>query len=241
MVFYICHSHKNKVMKQFILLALLLAATQISFAQIRATTESGNKVLLFDDGTWKYEEKKVTQTTPVTPVAAVPAVATPVVTPAAKSEINIDATKEVETELTEVFYTKSPRLVRYFGEDKGRVRCKMSCANTLGELTLKFSWDFQVGDGNRYFGYMKEGTKITIHMQDRQKLELFTAEDGNVRAMEKYNITNISGKTQALSQEQLAALMAQPVEKIEVDWKKKPEEYRMEDPNYFMANLPKVF
>lgn len=224
-------------MKQFILLAFLLAATQLTFAQIRATTESGNKVLLFDDGTWKYEEKKVTQTTPATPVTAVPAVVTPVV----KSEVKVDATKEVETELTETFYTQSQRLVRFFGEERGKVRCKMSCKNNLGEISLRYSWDFQVGDGTRYFGYLKEGTKITIHLQDRQKLELYSAADGNVKAMEKYNLTNISGETKALTQEQLAALMAQPVEKIEVDWKKKPEEYRMEDPNYFIVTLPKVF
>jgi len=42
-------------MKKIAFLILVLIA-QVSIGQIKATTEDGKKVILSDDGTWKYEE-----------------------------------------------------------------------------------------------------------------------------------------------------------------------------------------
>lgn len=222
-------------MLRFIFLVAVLAFSLSSYAQVRATTESGNKVLLFDDGTWKYEEKKLAATESKPVQEAV--VAVPVVVPA----IAIDSEKEFETEKTELFNLPSPRLVRYFGEQKGKIRCKLSCSNTAGVIQIHYMWEVPVGDGTRYFGYLKAGTKLTVHMQDGQKVELLVGEDSSIKAMEQYNFTAIYGATKGLTNEQLQALTAQPFRKIEVDWKKKPEDYEIELSTYLMETLPTVF
>lgn len=218
-------------------LLVLLLFTQLCFAQVRATTESGNKVLLFEDGTWKYEEKKATSVAKETTVAKETVIAVPVVL----SSIAIDSTKEFETETTELFNTPSPRLVRYFGEVKGRIRCKLSCSNNAGEVQIHYNWEIPIGDGVRYFGYCKAGTKLTFYMQDGQKVELLVGEDSSIKSMEKYNFTAIYGATQALTNEQLVALTSQPFRKLEVDWKKKPEAYEIELSKYFIETLPTVY
>ena len=102
-------------------------------------------------------------------------------------------------------------------------------------------WEVPVGDGTRYFGYLKAGTKLTIHMQDGQKVELLVGEDSAIKSMEQYNFTAIYGATQGLTNEQLVALTTQPFRKIEVDWKKNPEEYEFDLSNYFMETLPTVY
>ena len=69
----------------------------------------------------------------------------------------------------------------------------MSCSNKLGEIRLHYHWDIPVGDGQRYYGFMRKGTKLTLHLQDGQKVQVLTAEDSKVEASEKYNKSNISG------------------------------------------------
>lgn len=209
-------------------LLVILLFTQLCFAQVRATTERGNKVLLFEDGTWKYEEKMVAKET----VAAVPVVV---------SSIAIDSNKEFETETTDLFNLPSPRLVKYFGEQKGLIRCKLSCSNHNGKVRIHYIWEVPVGDGVRYFGDLKAGTKLTFHMQDDQKIELLVGEDSSIKSMERYNFTSFQGSTEALTNEQLVALTSQPFRKIEVDWKKKPEEYEIELSRYFIETLPLVY
>lgn len=218
-------------MLRLTLLVAVLAFSQISFAQVRATTESGNKVLLFDNGTWKYEEKAVATITEE--------VVAPLVVETAA--VAIDTTREITTSFTEFFYMPSQRLVRYFGEQKGRIRCRLSCENSKGVLKVNYMWEIPVGNGIRYFGYLKAGSKLTFYLQNGEKVELVVGDDSDVKARSKYNITAISGTTTALSQEQIAALIASPVRKLEVDWKKKPEVYELEFSRYFMEYLPEVF
>lgn len=43
-------------MSKLIFLALFLFSTSFCFSQIKAVTETGEQVLLFDDGTWKYAD-----------------------------------------------------------------------------------------------------------------------------------------------------------------------------------------
>ncbi len=214
-------------MSRLFLIVLLLASFQLSIAQIRATTESGNKVLLFDDGTWQYEEKVVAKVEKKAFKDGV-VVATPV---------KVNATKDTSTELKELFYLASPRMQKYFGE-KGNIRCKLSCSNTLGAVQIRFMWEIPVDDGTRYFGSFKAGTKVTIHMVDGQKLDLLIGEENDIEYNDKYNYTTIYGTSEPLTNEQVAMLNAQPFRKIEVDWRKKPESYDVELSRYFMETLP---
>ncbi|MCY1723313.1 hypothetical protein OU798_23385 [Prolixibacteraceae bacterium Z1-6] len=218
-------------MRRLFVLVSLIFFTQLSFAQVRATTETGNKVILFDNGTWKYEEKTVTQETPALTVVTIPSV----------PSVAVDSTREIETKPVSYLRLPSPILERYFGEEKGRIHCRLSCSNHLGDIQVNYSWEMPVGDGQRYFGSFKAGSKLTVHLLDGKKVELFAGEDSNVDARPKYNFTAIAGTTQPLSTAQIDALIVQPFRKLEVEWKKKTEVYEIEASDYFMENLPLVF
>jgi hypothetical protein len=218
----------------FVLLCLIFS-TQLSFAQVRATTESGNKVILFDNGTWQYEEKTITQDSqPETVVAVISA-------PVEVEKIKIDSSRQYETESTEIFYETSKTLERYFGEEKGRIRGRFSCVNNSGDIQVRYVWEIPVGDGQRYVGQFKAGSKITVHLMNGEKVELQVGEDSIVEPRPKYNFTAISGLTKALTNKQMLALTKQPFRKLEVEWKKKIDLFEVEPSNYFIENLPAVF
>ncbi|WP_297087717.1 hypothetical protein [uncultured Draconibacterium sp.] len=217
-------------MNRLHLIILLLFFTNVAKSQVRATTESGNKVLLFDDGTWKYEEKKLTSS--VTEIAAV--------SPEIQPVLKIDSLKELSTEETELFYAESKRLSRYFGEEQGRIRCKVKCVNHLGELKILYHFDIRVADGERYFGYLKKGTKITLHLLEGQQLEFYTSVDVEIEGMDQYNLTKMFGVATLLSAEQVQILTVNPVLKMEIDWKKKSELYELNDSKFFIKTLPQI-
>lgn len=214
---------------RLILITLLIAFVNLSFAQVRATTESGNKVLLYDNGTWKYEEKVVEA---AEPVAATDMLAT---------AIAIDSVRTYQTEPEDLFYLPSERLVKYFGEARGRIRCKLSCSNDLGTIKLHFMWEFPVVDGNRYFGWLKEGSRVTFTMEDGQEVDVFMGKDGDLKRLEKQNYSVLSNSSIPLTQEQLTTLTSQPFRKMEVEWKKKPEEYEITQTRFLMDTIPTVF
>lgn len=217
-------------MLRFVLVFALVVLSQLSFAQVRATTESGNKVLLFDNGTWKYEEKSVSSTSEKT-----------IVVPVVAAEVEIDASREIIQSFTEFFYMPSTRLAHYFGDEKGRIRCKLSCENVKGEVKINYMWEMPVGNGDRYFGYFRTGSKLTFHLQNGEEIELVAGEDSKIKARPEYNFTAITGATQALTQIQIASLLASPVRRFVVEWKKKPEVYELDYSRYFIENLPLVF
>jgi hypothetical protein len=51
--------------------------------------------------------------------------------------------------------------------------------------------------------------------------------DGDLKRLEKQNYSVLSNSSVPLTQAQLTALTARPVRKMEVGWKKKPEEYEI--------------
>ena len=218
-----------------ILILLVVASAQLSLAQIRATTEGGNKVLLFEDGTWKYHENEIVEVISAEPDAAVAAA-----TVATVAAIEIDNTKEVTTDPENIFFLPSPRLVKFFGEKGGNLRCKMSCSNNKGDVKVRFQFEAPVGDGARYFGWFKEGTLITFTMIDGQKVEMTMADEAEIKQMKKYNYSVLSNASVPLTESQLSILASQPFRKIEVGWKKKSEEYDLDRSNYLMETLPTV-
>jgi hypothetical protein len=207
---------------------ILISFAEISIAQIRATTENGKNVILFDNGTWQYDETKVESPAIVTETIIAPAV-------------TVDSTREITTDLEELFYLPSPRLVRYFGDNGGKIRCKLSSSNILGNVTIQFSWEFPVVDGDRYFGSFGEGTALVLTMSNDYKIELTIGGKSDMKRLEKHNYSVITNSTFPLSNEQLTVLTEYPIRKIEVDWKKKSEEYQLENSRVLMDMLPTVF
>lgn len=212
------------MLRTLLLIVFIFACTNLSFAQVRATTESGNKVLLFDNGTWQYEEKSVMTAGVV-----------------ATTSVNVDSSRVIATEPKDLFYLPSPRMVRFFGESGGNIRCKLSCSNSLGTVKIQFSWEFPVDDGNRYFGLFKEGSKVTLTMDDGQLVELVMGDENILKRFETRNYSMISNVSQPLTNKQLTALCAQPFVKMEVEWKKNPEKYDIEQSRFLMDVLPIIF
>ena len=199
-------------------------------AQVRATTESGNKVLLFDNGTWQYEEKTVTSDQNTAPAATAVVAAT---------TIEIDTSRIVETEPTDLFYEPSTRLDRYFGDDASNIRCKLSCSNNLGVVKIHFIWEFPVNDGNRYFGWF-EKTQVIFTMMDGKEVSVVSGDKSSIKRYERNNYSTISNTSLPLTIDQIAALSAQPVRKIAVEWKKKSESYEVENTRFLINTLPEV-
>lgn len=224
-----------------ILLTLgILFCSQLLFAQVRATTESGNKVILFDNGTWKYEEKKIdTPAQEAKPADKSTAVVVAATVPSAKV-VEVDTSREIQTDFGVVYNATSKRLDRFFGEENSKTRCKASCSNQKGDVKVHFLWEFPVGDGNRYYGYLKEGSLITLHFANGQKLELYSADGASWKTQEKYNFSALKGFTQNLNPDQIQILSTQALEKIEVEWKKDAEIYEVDDTNFFIQSLAKV-
>jgi len=219
------------MLRTLFVIVFILAFTKLSFAQVRATTESGNKVLLFDNGTWQYEEKLVNKEEKSALSAGIVAVAT----------LEVDSSKIFATEPKDLFYLPSPRLVRYFGESGGHIRCKLSCSSSLGIVKVHLMWEFPVSDGERYFGRFKEGSKVALKMDDGQMVELVMGDESSLKRLEKKNYSVISNASQPLTKTQIAVLCVQPFRKMEVGWKKKPEEYDIELSRFLMDTLPTVF
>jgi len=206
---------------------LVFSIVIISSAQIRATTESGNKVLLLDNGTWQYDEKVENTSAVEVGVIIVPSIA-------------VDSSRDINTEPEELFYLPSPRLVKYFGESGGNIRCKLSSSNNLGSVKIHFVWEIPVVDGNKYFGTFKEGTKVIFTMLDGQKVALVMGDENIVKRLDKHNFSLITNNSYPLTNEQLTVLTTQPIRKMEVDWKKKAEEYDIEKSHILQETLPTV-
>jgi hypothetical protein len=213
------------------LIFLILTITKLSFAQVRATTESGNKVLLFDNGTWQYEENLLNTAGKSALTVEVVSVAT----------IKVDSTRSFATEPKDLFYLPSPRLVKFFGESGGHIRCKLSCSNELGIIKVHFIWEFPVSDGDRYFGRLKEGSKVTFMMDDGQKVELVMGDESKIKRYENRNYSVIFSTSSPLTKTQIAALSGQPFDEMEVEWKKNPEKYDIEQTRFLMDALRTVF
>ncbi len=217
------------MLRSALIVILILALTEVSFAQIHAVTEDGENVLLYDNGTWQYESKIDESTSSIMTES--------IIAPA----VTVDSTREISTDLEELFYLPSPRLERYFGESKSKIRCKLGTTNNHGSVTIQFSWEIPVVDGDRYFGLFWEGTNVVFTMRDGQKIEVTIEGKSDVKRLEKHNFSVIANSTYPLTAEYLTALTAQPIRKMEVDWRKKSEEYNFENSRILMDLLPEVF
>jgi hypothetical protein len=221
-------------------LLMLLVGGKVS-AQIRATTAAGNKVLLYPNGTWKYDEGQTTiDTLPNANPQAQQAAVAPA--PAAAREswsMKIDSNRVDSTLKVQIIDVASPRLAHFFGEDKGRMRCSAECVNEKGVISIRLEWAAAVGDANRYFGFMKDVKKVTLKLANGQELKFQYNPGYQEHFFNKYNISYYSGSI-TLSRNDIGALISSPVVRIDMDWKKTPEEYPVNDTEYFMNNLPKV-
>ncbi|GET34700.1 hypothetical protein PbJCM13498_35630 [Prolixibacter bellariivorans] len=209
-------------------------------AQIRATTASGNKVLLFPNGTWKYDEGQlVKDTLPNSATQSQTAVAPVVTTAPASWSMKIDSSRVDSTMKEQIIDVSSPRLARFFGEEKGRMRCSAECVNEKGVISIRLEWAAAVGDANRYFGFMRDLKDVTFLLANGQELKFQYNPGFKEHFFSNYNISYYNGSV-TLTKNDIGSLLSSPVVRIDMDWKKAPEEYEVKGTQYFMNNLPKV-
>ena len=217
-------------MKNLFLLALVLLGTTQLKAQIKATTETGNTVILHKNGTWEYYEAGMEESTPQeTPVQLV------VTTPA----LNIDATKEASSDRHELFYEVSPRMARFFGEEKGKIRTHATISNHKGQFLISFEINVPVGDANRYFGPTLAERSITLELSNDVDIVIPITENISEKWMDKFNQSYYLGGG-FLSHDNIKAIMANPITNIYIDWKKHPENYKVSNKSVLQTAIKEV-
>ncbi|MBR8537346.1 hypothetical protein KDU71_17395 [Carboxylicivirga sediminis] len=212
-------------MKHLFILLILLTATCAASAQtIKAITQYGETVVLYENGTWKYEkdlENKASQSQVDTPVTVAPVATTPKV-------ISVDDTKNTTSEKVEIMNAVSKKLARFFGEEKGRIRCSASATNNNGEVFINFEFMMPLGDANRYFGYTAE--ERTVHLILSNGAELTNTFTHNIeeKFIDKWNVSYYKASI-LLSKEDIAQLLINNTMRLKVDWKKIEEEYTIDN------------
>lgn len=218
----------------FILFIFLSATVNISAQTVKAITQFGETVVLFENGTWKYEKDLSTDSSVTSVVPAVVAVA-----PTVSSTITIDNTKELTSEKTDLFNTVSKKLARFFGEEKGRVHCTVSATNTKGEVCLNFEFMMPVGDANRYFGYTSADRPVSIHLVDGTVINSTFTKNIEEKFIDKWNVSYYKASI-ILSGEQVNQLIWSDAIRLTVNWKKTEEEYNIEHTKALKNSLSEV-
>ena len=198
---------------KILVLVTMWILPMLAAAQIEATTKDGKTVLLFGNGTWEYVTENNVQKAEVVAV-----------------EIEEGLTKE--SPLEELYYAESKRLVKYFGPINGKIKGRAKCLIVNGQPKVFFQWEVRLLDSYRYFGQMKAGKKVNLKTKNNTSIELVLTEDMDLEFVEKYNFSIFKGACK-LSEEQFTKLMNSPITEMEVDWKKEPEAYTLNDAYYF--------
>jgi len=198
-------------------------------AQQIAKTNSGRVVVLFDNGTWKYvdETPNVKAKSEVKAIAPQPTVI--------DSKIEL---KDAETEKLNFINGPSPKLKKYF-KHKNIVNADMALVSKDGKVKLLIDWKVMTGEAFSYFGYISEGSKLSLELLGGQVVDLVYTEEFEPKEYEKYGFSTY--KTQLnLSLEQIALLQSSIVTKATMTWRKRSEEYKITNPAYFVNELPKL-
>ena len=200
-------------MKQLLLIITVFAMSATTYGQtVKAITQHGKTVLLFENGTWKYEKDAQAGTPTTEPVAR------------ATGRINIDNTKEATSEKLELFNAISKKLSRFFGEEKGRVHCSATATNNKGEINLNFEFMIPLGDANRYFGYTTLDRKVSLLLSDGTTLNRVFSKNNEEKFIEKWNVSYYKASI-VISKDDVVKLLRNNTLRMTMDWKKEKEEY----------------
>ena len=210
-------------MKFLLYLAAFVCLPTITFAQIKAITETGQSVVLFENGTWQYE-KSDTPTTVSTPL-----------TPKKRINDTIMATSGN----VQLFNDVSKRLAHFFGEEKSKIKCTTQCTNNKGKVSLSFEFLVPVGDANRYFGNSLQERTITLQLGDGKMITTTISENSTQKFIDKWNISYYKGSC-VLSSDHIESLLHQPVIRMTVNWKKRVEEYQISTSDVLQKVLTEV-
>lgn len=194
-------------------------------AQIKLRTPEGKVVLLFDNGTWKYEEVKKE------------------IVPVVKNKEVIEISKPISTintELTSQMVIKgvSAKLNK-FSKINNTVKSDFQLISKDGEVKLITNWKVMNDQGFRIFGYISKKSKIIFSLSNGEKIELQYTKDFAPKEYPKYKFTTYSAELN-MNDEQIRQLQKAYIQEVEMHWSRRIESYTIYNPDYFMKELPKM-
>lgn len=209
----------------FILAILLLGIISQVDAQLRLKTPKGKMVLLFDNGTWKYEDiKKIEK--PVEQIRATEEIAKPIVI--------IDAELNSQTVIKGI----SEKLSK-FSETNNQVKSDFQIVSKNGQVLLKTEWKIMDAEGFRFFGYITKKSKMVFTLSNGETIVLKYATDFAPKEYPKYKFTTFTAELE-LNEDQIRRLQNAYLEKMEMVWSRRTESYAIFNPDYFVKELPKI-
>ena len=215
-------------MKYTLILTLFLGLSISSMAQTKAITQTGKTVLLFDDGTWKYEHAEQN----------ISSVATEENTDIVHAPLVNDTIIATSSKL-DIFSEVSPRLKKFFGAEKSKINCTAEWHNDMGKVSLKLVFLVPIGDANRYFGHTLQDCLITLHYTNNEHSTFTISKDITQKFIEKWNVSYYEGAF-SLDEEQINKLLKHPNVKMTVNWKKRTEEYEIKNSTILKKGLIEV-
>ncbi|WP_282015880.1 hypothetical protein [Marinifilum flexuosum] len=214
-------------MKNLLLvLVLLFCGIYTIDAQMRLRTPDGRVVLLYDNGTWKYEEVKKAKPKQKAPV---------------KSEIEISkpiVLKKIELKPEAVIKGVSAKLKK-FSKNKNIVKCDFQLVADEEKVILKTEWKIMDEEGFRFFGFITKKSKIDLELSNGEVVSLNYARAFEPKEYIKYGFTIFKAEL-TLREDQIRALQKAYITKSSMQWSRRVEEYDVYNPDYFIKELPKI-
>jgi len=218
-------------MKHTLIFIVLIALNVSASAQhLKAITQHGQTVILFDNGTWQYEDDTK---------AKASGESIGITTNKASGHIGIDTSKVHTSEKVELFNAVSKKLARFFGEEKGRVRCSATASNNKGEINLNFEFMMPLGDANRYFGYSALDRNVSFMLSDGTTLNQVFSKNTEEKFISKWNVSYYKA-SMVLSKADIMKILQNNTMRMKVDWKKVEEEYLFDNITALQAMLAEV-
>lgn len=210
-------------MKNVLILIILLIGTinQVD-AQLKLKTPEGKIVLLFDNGTWKYEKIEKS----VVPIKSAKEITKPI-------EII-----EIELESQTVIKGISEKLNK-FSKINNQVKADFQLISKEGKVFLTTNWKIMDEEGFRFFGYITKKSKMVFSLSNGENIELKYRTDFAPKEYPKYKFTTFTAELE-LNKDQIRKLQNAYLEKMKMYWSRRTESYAIFNPDYFVKEIPKI-
>jgi len=205
-------------------LLILCSISQVN-AQLRLRTPEGKVVLLFDNGTWKYEKVKK-EIAPVAEIKTEAEIAAPITI--------VDAELESQTVIKGI----SEKL-NNFSKTNNVVKSDFQLIAKDQKVILKTNWKIMDAEGFRFFGYITKKSKMVFSLSNGEIITLQYQGNFAPKEYPKYKFTLFSAELE-LNKDQIRKLQKAYIEKVDMYWSRRTESYSIYNPDYFVKELPKI-
>jgi len=196
-------------------------------AQMRLKTPKGRIVLLFDNGTWEYEDKiNLEEIAENVPLKSIEEISKPI------------ELKGITLEEKTVIKGESAKLAKFI-KQKNTVKCDFKLLSDGEKLVLKTNWKILDEEGFRFFGFITKKSKIDLELSNGEMVSLKYSDDFEPKEYPNYGFTVFKSEL-ILDEDQIRALQKAYIAKISMQWSRRMESYAVSDPAYFVEELPKI-